>query len=199
MPGPSLPAPPAKNYNDLPDRYKNLPPLTPELRVQLMRDRKCLRCRELCHRQLDGQCPMRGVARMKLFCKKEDASVYAVTMKSVLRFDLAVDYVGIGLSFRETAPAMFESQNRSAKLAGLNDCIVGQYTRVLLAIALQQMAAILDDESVWAMSLAGDGSTHRGQSVLGLRLASAIAANCATSISSPYQCSTAIPPRTFSI
>jgi hypothetical protein len=49
---------------------------------------------------------------------------------------------------------------KTAKLTGLNDCIVGQYTRVLVSVALQQIALILDDESVWAMSLVGDRSTH---------------------------------------
>ncbi len=44
---------------------------------------------------------------MKLFCKKDDALVYtAVTIKDCLRFDLAMDYVGIGLSFRQTTAAI---------------------------------------------------------------------------------------------
>jgi hypothetical protein len=109
---------------------------------------------------------------MKLFCKKDDAPVYTVTIKDCLRFNLAMDYVGIGLSFRQTAVAIQKAKDRmkTTKLIGLNDCIVGQYTRVLVAVALQQIALILGDESVWAMSLAGDGSTHRGQSFFDLRL-----------------------------
>jgi hypothetical protein len=42
--------------------------------------------------------------------------------------------------------------------------------RVLVVVALQQIALILDNESVWAMSLAGDGSTYHGQSFFDLRL-----------------------------
>jgi hypothetical protein len=57
-----------------------------------------------------------------------------------------------------------------AKLAGFNDRIVGQYTCILVVVALQQIASILDDESVWAMSLAGDGSAHRGHSFFDLRV-----------------------------
>jgi hypothetical protein len=34
--------------------------------------------------------------------------------------------------------------------------------RVLVAVVLQQIVLIFDNESVWAMSLAGDGSTHHG-------------------------------------
>jgi hypothetical protein len=36
----------------------------------------------------------------KLFCKEEEVSVYTTTIKDVVRFDLAMDFVGIGLSFR---------------------------------------------------------------------------------------------------
>jgi hypothetical protein len=32
----------------------------------------------------------------------------------------------------------------------------------MVVIMLQEITTILDDESVWAMSLVGDGSTHRG-------------------------------------
>jgi hypothetical protein len=43
---------------------------------------------------------------MKLFCKKDDALVYTVTIKDCLRFNLAMDYVGIGMSFRQMAAAI---------------------------------------------------------------------------------------------
>ncbi len=109
---------------------------------------------------------------MKLLCKKDNALVYTVTIKDCLRFDLAMDYVGIGLSFRQTTATIQKAKDhtKTAKLIGLNDYIVGQYTRVLVAIALQQIALILNDESVWAMSLAGDGSTHCGHSFFDLHL-----------------------------
>ncbi|CAK9233159.1 unnamed protein product [Sphagnum troendelagicum] len=35
---------------------------------------------------------------------------------------------------------------------------------------LQQIADCLDDESIWAMSLAGDGSTHRDHSFFDMRV-----------------------------
>ncbi len=64
---------------------------------------------------------------MKLFCKKDDAPVYTVTIKDCLRFNLAMDYVGIGLSFQQTVVAIQKVKDRMkmAKLTGLNDCIVG--------------------------------------------------------------------------
>jgi hypothetical protein len=109
---------------------------------------------------------------MKLFCKEDGAPVYIATIKDVLRFDLAMDYVGISLSFRQMAVAIQKTKIRTkmTKFTGLNDSIVGQYTRVLVVVALQQIAIILDDESVWTMSLAGDGSTHHGQSFFDLHV-----------------------------
>jgi hypothetical protein len=38
---------------------------------------------------------------MKLFYKEDDVPVYTVTIKDILCFDLPMDYVGIGLSFRQ--------------------------------------------------------------------------------------------------
>ncbi len=43
---------------------------------------------------------------MKLICKKDDALVYTMTIKDCLRFNLTMDYVGIGLSFRQTVAAI---------------------------------------------------------------------------------------------
>jgi hypothetical protein len=75
---------------------------------------------------------------MKLFCKKDDELVYIVTIKDCLRFDLAMDYIGIGLSFWQTVAAIQKAKDRTktAKFIGFNDCIVGQYTRVLVVVAL---------------------------------------------------------------
>jgi hypothetical protein len=109
---------------------------------------------------------------MKLFCKEDDALVYTAIIKDVLCFNLAMDYVGMGLSFRQTAVAIQKVKTRTkrVKLTGLNDSIVSQYTRILVDVALQQIAVILDDESIWAMLLAGDNNTHRGQSFFQLRV-----------------------------
>ena len=47
----------------MPEKFRNLSQLTPELREQLMRAGKCLRCREPGHRQFDPACPLRGFPR----------------------------------------------------------------------------------------------------------------------------------------
>jgi hypothetical protein len=55
-------------------------------------------------------------------------------------------------------------------LTGINDLIVKQYIRVLVASSLQQIVDMLEDDSMWALLLAGDNNTHRGQSFFNLSL-----------------------------
>jgi len=57
-----------------------------------------------------------------------------------------------------------------AKLAGINDLIVGQYVQVVVIVVLQNIFDIIDDEYVWAILLVGDNSTHRGQLFFNLHL-----------------------------
>ncbi len=47
------------------------------------------------------------------------------------------------------------------KLGGINDHNVGQYVRALVATNLNKIANMLLHPSVWAFSIAGDGSMHR--------------------------------------
>jgi hypothetical protein len=109
---------------------------------------------------------------MKLFCKEDDAPVYTMTTKAIMRFDLAMDYVGIGLSFRHTSAAIQKANDhtKTAKLTGLSDRIVDQYMHVLVVVAFQQITSIFDDEPVWAMSVAGNRSAHRDQSFFDLHV-----------------------------
>jgi len=44
-----------------------------------------------------------------------------------------------------------------SKLGDINDTIIDQYVRAGVAFALQRIA-----ESIWALSLTHDGSTHHG-------------------------------------
>jgi hypothetical protein len=63
-----------------------------------------------------------------------------------------------------------KDHTKTTKLTDMNDLIISQYTCVLVIVALQQIVDMVDHEFVWAMSLASDGSTHRGQSFFDLRL-----------------------------
>jgi hypothetical protein len=114
---------------------------------------------------------IKKVNAMKMFVKQPDES-YKVTIKNISRFELAMDHVSIGMSFLQTARGIQHANDhaKTAKLAGINDQIVGQHVRVMVAVALQDISYIIDDESAWSISLAGDSSTHRGQSFFDLRL-----------------------------
>ena len=59
---PAAPAP-ASTVGEVPEKYRNLPPLTPEVRAQLMRDGRCMRCRERGHLQSDPVCPLAPFSR----------------------------------------------------------------------------------------------------------------------------------------
>jgi predicted transcriptional regulator len=96
----------------------------------------------------------------------------AICSLHIMRFNLAMDHAESGMSFRQTASAIQHAKERTktAKLAGITDLMVSQYVCVQVGSTLQQIVDCLDDESVWAMSLAGDGSMHRGQSFSDLRV-----------------------------
>jgi len=104
---------------------------------------------------------------MKLFVKSNGADIYTVKIKGLMQFDLALDHISIGLSFRQAALAIQHAKDRTktAKLGGVNDLMVAQWVRVLVVVSLQQIAFILGHESMWAFSFAEDGSTNRGQSI----------------------------------
>jgi hypothetical protein len=103
---------------------------------------------------------------------EDDPGRYKVVTKNVLRYELAMDYVSIGMSFRQTSAAIQFARDhaKTAKLTGMNDLVVGQYVLVLVASSLQNISDRMDDESVWAMSLAFDSSTHREQAFFNLRV-----------------------------
>ncbi|CAI5717146.1 unnamed protein product [Hyaloperonospora brassicae] len=103
----------------------------------------------------------------------EGAASYTVTIKNPMRYHLVIDHVGACISFKQTDLAIGNAKNRAQllKLAGINDLIVGKFVRVHVAVALQRIADMLSNEDqLWAFSLAGDVSTHRGHSFFDLRL-----------------------------
>jgi hypothetical protein len=87
---------------------------------------------------------------MKLFEKNEEEPHYTARIKNIVRLELAIDHVSIGMSFRQVAGAIQHAKDRTkkSKLSGINDLIVGQYVRVLVATNLQMIADMLDDDMV---------------------------------------------------
>jgi hypothetical protein len=85
------------------------------------------------------------VNAMKLFIKQSDKSTNKVT-----HFELAMDHVSIGMSFRQTAVAIQQAKDRTkmTKLARINDLIVGKYVQVVVVATLQNIFNIIDDKSI---------------------------------------------------
>jgi hypothetical protein len=89
---------------------------------------------------------------MKLFVKDEASEMYVVHIKNVTRYELALDHIGSGMSFRQTATAIEHAKRRtsSAKPAGINDLMVGQFVRSIVAFNLQCISVVMGNHSVWA-------------------------------------------------
>ncbi len=62
-----------------------------------------------------------------------------MTIKNIMRFELTMDHILIGISFEWMATTIQHAKDRTktAKLNGMNNLIIGQYMCVLVAIALQ--------------------------------------------------------------
>ncbi|KAH8941002.1 hypothetical protein BDL97_14G014500 [Sphagnum fallax] len=110
---------------------------------------------------------------LKLFVKNEnDPDWYQVVIPNAMRFELAMDHISIGMSFKQAAVAIRHARDHTkmATLSGMNDLIVGQYVRVLVDDNLQDISDLMGDLSVWAFSLAFDSSTHFEQSFFDLHI-----------------------------
>ena len=99
---------------------------------------------------------------MRCFKIQEDGS-YFVTIKNPLWFWLAIDHTSFGRSFHQIATATVTTQQRHA---GLSDHMVGQFVRVIVVVALEMIANVIDDPSVWAFALAADAPTYFGVPML---------------------------------
>ncbi len=98
--------------------------------------------------------------------------MYTVDILNNMCFFLAIDYVGCGMSFRQTAVAIRHAKDRlkMQKLGGINDHNVGQYVRALVATNLNKIADLLLHPSVRAFSIVGDGSMHRNNLFFEMRI-----------------------------
>jgi hypothetical protein len=77
-------------------------------------------------------------------------------------FELTMDHVSIGMSFRQAVVAIQHARDhtKTATLSGMNDLIVGQYVRVLVSGNLQDSLDLMGDLSVWATCLSGPSRLH---------------------------------------
>lgn len=102
---------------------------------------------------------------LKLFNKNENADGYKVIISNPLQFQLIIDFIVMGLSFRQVVATLLKVKTRAglARIGSINDTHVANLARVVCGINLQILSQILCGD-IWAFSLANDASTHQGKS-----------------------------------
>jgi hypothetical protein len=105
--------------------------------------------------------PITKTNAMKLFKQQPDGSYVAKVTNPAL-YDLVLKHTSIGLSFRQTSTVIAHHKDAfgNARLVGLNDHEVGKMVRVHVGANLQVLLNVLNDDEVWAFSLADDGTIH---------------------------------------
>jgi len=109
---------------------------------------------------------------LKLF-KNDNSGRYSLTISNRLQFQLVIDHVSTGCSFRQVARILDNTKRRTglSKIGTITDAQVANLTIAICAINLQLIAKILQNsKSTWAWSLANDSSTHFGKSYLDNRV-----------------------------
>ena len=106
--------------------------------------------------------PISKANALKLFVAQPDGS-YVAKIANPTVYDLVLKHTSCGLSFRQTAAVIGHHKLAfgNARLAGVSDHDVGKMVRVNVGANLQVLSDVLNDEEVWAFSLAGDGTTHQ--------------------------------------
>ena len=81
---------------------------------------------------------------LRSFQQQPDGS-YTSTIKNVTRFQLATDFMAIGMTFRQITAAIGRAQVRTmnAKLVGIWEYMVGGFTRTLVGVGWQVLSGIL--------------------------------------------------------
>jgi hypothetical protein len=107
---------------------------------------------------------------LKLFIPIDNS--YTITIKNPLQFQLVIDFLDSGLSFRQVEDIYQKTKKHTgmAKLGNLNRTTISDYARFVCAINLQMLTDILNDKAVWAFSLANDSSTHNTRSYFDNRI-----------------------------
>jgi hypothetical protein len=96
--------------------------------------------------------------------------LYEVVIKTPRRFNLCIDFVACGASFRMASRLMDCTRAESGLgiYGGCSAVVASNYTRLVCAYCLQTLSDVL--RQVWAFSIALDGSIHQGMSYLDVRV-----------------------------
>lgn len=94
---------------------------------------------------------------------------FMVVIKNQVQFNLAVDYVSVGCSFRQASRLLLATKERTglAAIGSCTDLHVAKYVRYICAINLQMLSELM--MKCWTFSIALDMSTHMSRSYLDIR------------------------------
>jgi hypothetical protein len=95
-----------------------------------------------------------------------------VTIKKVSAFRLVVEYVGAGLTFRQACHVLqaTAAEAKISKLRGIREQDVSRIIRTVVGVNLQKISDLLRSEECWAYSIAFDGATIQGRSLIDVRV-----------------------------
>jgi hypothetical protein len=102
---------------------------------------------------------------------RSEHSELKMTVRKVLAFSLVFDYVGAGLSFRQASQKLSSTARTGlVKLKGMRENEVVTFVRAVVGVNLHALAHLLNNRECWAFSLALDGDTIQGRSLLDVRV-----------------------------
>ena len=107
---------------------------------------------------------------LSIFKKSTDCEMFTVTIWNMRQFRLAIQYIALGLSFRQVTRIFHATKEETnlGYLGSINILKVIGYVRTLVAFSLQSIKDML--QKSWCYSVAFDGATNQHTSYLDIRL-----------------------------
>jgi hypothetical protein len=117
-----------------------------------------------------------------------DVSRYAITVTNTKQFQLVVQYLAVGLSFRQVTQVIMETKEvlDIESIGSCSEGIVSRYARFICAMNLQCIAELL--RQCWAFSVAFDMATHMATLYCDVRIRICHNPLCMTSTFYPSLC-----------
>jgi hypothetical protein len=107
---------------------------------------------------------------LKIFELKEEDDMYMVTIKSMLKMNMIVKFIAIGVSFRQASKIYqtVKEETRMGCLGTASNGEVAQKCRIICAINLQYMKEMF--ENVWAFAIGLDAGNNAGSSYVDVQV-----------------------------
>ncbi|KAG7363603.1 hypothetical protein IV203_026964 [Nitzschia inconspicua] len=103
----------------------------------------------------------------KTFVRNDEDNIFVVEVKSVLKLNMIVNFVAVGVSFRQ-ASRLYKSVTEKTGMGVISDVEVAQHCRTVCAINLQNLKEIF--KNIWAFAIALDAGNNAGTAYLDLRM-----------------------------